>query len=252
MGFSKIVEEQNLPKHVAIIMDGNGRWAERRFLPRVAGHQKGVESVRAIVEAAVKKRISCLTLFAFSSENRNRGEDEVSFLFNLILKVLRKEIDDLHKNNIKLQIIGERALLNEELRQQILDAEKLTKSNTGLKLNIALNYGGRWDIVQAAKMLSQKVAAGELLPKDITESLFTESLALHGQIEPDLLIRTSGEERISNFLLWQIAYTELYFTNTFWPDFREAEFDAALAAFSKRKRRFGKTDSQIDEEKQCL
>jgi len=240
-------ESLNLPKHIAIIMDGNGRWAERRFLPRVAGHQQGVESVRFIVEACVKKRIACLTLFAFSSENRHRSEAEVSFLFNLILKVLRKEIDSLHKNNIKLSILGDRNLLGTELRNQIEDAESLTHANTGLKLNIALNYGGRWDIVKAAQILSQRVASGEISASDITEELFTNTLSLHGLPEPDLLIRTSGEERISNFLLWQIAYTELYFTNTFWPDFREPEFEAALEAFAKRTRRFGKTDKQIEE-----
>lgn len=228
-----------IPKHLAIIMDGNGRWAEKRLLPRIAGHKQGTESVRAIVRACSEKGIGILTLFAFSSENWNRPKSEVDFLLSLILRSLRGELVTLNKNNVRLRIIGDQTPFNSDLRIAMQDAETLTQSNTGLLLNIALNYGGRWDIVQATRHLSERVSKGELTPDDITEDLFQEALSLAPYNNPDLLIRTSGEQRISNFLLWDSAYTELYFTEALWPDFKEAELDRALEAYASRKRRFG-------------
>lgn len=235
------------PNHVAIIMDGNGRWAKRRLLPRVAGHQQGAESVRAIIKACSKKGISVLTLFAFSSENWNRPKAEVEFLLSLFLRSLKNETASLHKNNVRLMVIGDRTPFSKDLQLAMEEAETITKQNTGLLLNVAVNYGGRWDIVNAATKLCERVQKGELNPSDINESLFQESLSLSHCGDPDLLIRSSGEQRISNFLLWNFAYTELYFTDTLWPDFREEEFDRALAAFGSRKRRFGFADEQITE-----
>lgn len=241
----------NFPRHVAIIMDGNGRWAKQRFLPRIAGHQQAIESIHAMVSHCVKLKIPILTLFAFSSENWRRPQTEVSFLLTLFLKTLKEEIKALHSNNIRLTVIGDRHSLNAELQLAIGEAEKLTEANTGLQLNIALNYGGRWDIVQAARLLAERAIKGELLPEAISETHLQGHLSLSKGCDPDLLIRTGGEYRISNFLLWQFAYTELYFTETLWPDFREPEFDIALKDFSKRQRRFGYTSEQV-EEQQCL
>lgn len=238
------------PKHVAIIMDGNGRWATRSHLPRVAGHQQAIKSLRAVVTACVKKEIPVLTLFAFSSENWQRPETEVNFLLGLILKSIRAEMDNLHKNNIRFRIIGDCTAFSEELQSVLKQAELLMQYNTGLQLNFALNYGGRWDIVQATKALCTEVATGQLsidkIPH-ITETVFAKHLALSDYPDPDLLIRTSGEQRISNFLVWHFAYTELYFTDTLWPDFREADLEAAFLAYSKRQRRFGKTSEQMAE-----
>lgn len=235
----------NLPKHVAIIMDGNGRWAKRRLLPRVAGHQQGVESVRAVISACLKKEIPYLTLFTFSSENWRRPEGEINFLFSIFLRSLRNETQALHDNNIRLKIIGDKTCFSEELQMAINDAEKLTEKNTKLQLNIAFNYGGRWDVVEAARQLAAKVQRGEIKPEEISENSFRQHLALADCPEPDFLIRTSGEYRISNFLLWQFAYTELYFTDTYWPDFRETQFEEALDSYRTRKRRFGQVDEQI-------
>jgi undecaprenyl diphosphate synthase len=235
----------NLPRHVAVIMDGNGRWAKQRLLPRVAGHKQGTEAVRDIVALCVKKQIPILTLWAFSSENWRRPQNEVSFLFELILKSLKQELQTLHENKVCLKVIGDRSRFSRELQEAILEAENKTAHNTGLRLNIALNYGGRWDIVQAVQRLSKGVLAGKLKPEEITEQTIAEFLCLSDCEDPDLLIRTSGEFRLSNFLLWQFAYTELYFTETLWPDFREAQFEEALAAFAKRERRFGYTGEQI-------
>ncbi|HXH54222.1 MAG TPA: polyprenyl diphosphate synthase [Gammaproteobacteria bacterium] len=237
-----------LPRHVAIIMDGNGRWARKRLLPRVAGHQQGLESVRAIITACVKKEIACLTLFTFSSENWRRSENEVSFIFGVFLRSLHNETKTLHENNIRLKIIGDRSAFSEELKAAILTSEQTTEKNTGLQLNIAFNYGGRWDIVEASRKLAKQVAAGKLLPEDISLKNFAEHLALSDCPEPDLLIRTSGEYRISNFLLWQLAYTELYFTDAYFPDFREAQFEEALKAYAKRQRRFGASEAQSHED----
>jgi undecaprenyl diphosphate synthase len=235
-----------LPQHVAIIMDGNGRWASKRLLPRVAGHQQGAESVRAIVAASAKKGIKALTLFAFSSENWHRPKPEVDFLLSFLLRSLKNEIAELHKNNICLKVFGDKAAFSAEMQTSIEAAEAKTAQNSGLKLNIALNYGGRWDIVQATRLLSERVAKGELLAQDISEEMFQQTLSLSDCAEPDLLIRTSGEERLSNFLLWQLAYTELYFTDTLWPDFREPEFDKALEAYANRVRRFGQSPEQLE------
>ncbi len=238
------------PKHVAIIMDGNGRWASKRHLPRVAGHQQGVESLKVVITACAKKEIAVLTLFAFSSENWQRPESEVTFLLSLILKSIKTEINNLHKNNIRFRMIGDCSAFNQELQQLLSEAETLTKDNTGLQLNFALNYGGRWDIVQAAKALCLEVANGQMSVQDfnqLDEPTFAKYLSLSDYPDPDLLIRTSGEQRISNFLVWHFAYTELYFTDTFWPDFREEELEAAFEAYKKRQRRFGKTSEQIEQ-----
>jgi undecaprenyl diphosphate synthase len=237
-----------LPKHIAIIMDGNGRWAKRRLLPRIAGHQQGIESVRAVVSACVEKKIEILTLFAFSSENWLRPEGEINFLLSLCLKFFKNDIEELKQNNIRVKIMGDWTPFSSELQKTMHEAETLTESNTGLRLNIALNYGGRWDIIQAVQSLSEQVARGEIQSSEITEKKFQTTLSLGrlGEtLEPDFLIRTSGELRISNFLLWDIAYTELYFTDTFWPDFRKNEFDIALNEFANRQRRFGKTEEHL-------
>lgn len=235
-----------LPRHVAIIMDGNGRWAKQRLMPRVAGHQQGAEAVRSIVTYCGEKKLEVLTLFAFSSENWRRPQSEVGFLLGLFLKSLRTEIEALHKNNVRLKVIGEKSKLAEELQEAIIKAEQLTEHNTGLRLNIALNYGGRWDILQAVQKVSQKVANKEIERSLISEEYFRGFLSLGDLTEPDLLIRTGGEHRISNFLLWDFAYTELYFTDTLWPDFRETHFEEALNDFGLRQRRFGYIDEQLE------
>lgn len=234
-----------LPEHIAIIMDGNGRWAQRRFLPRVAGHQQGLESVRSTVTAAIKQKIPYLTLFTFSSENWRRPQFEIDFLFGILLRSLKNELRSLHENGIKIKIIGDKSVFSEELKEVILNAEELTANNTTLQLNIAFNYGGRWDILQATRDISEKVAMGELKAEEISETVFEQHLCFADCPEPDLLIRTSGEYRISNFLLWQLAYTEFYFTDIYWPDFREAEFEKALEAFARRERRFGHHDTRV-------
>ncbi len=232
-----------LPKHVAIIMDGNGRWAKRRLLPRVAGHQQGLESVRAIINACLKKNIGCLTLFTFSSENWNRSQTEIDFLFGIFLRSLKNEMHKLQEHGVRLKVIGSKQGFSDELNAAIKTAENLTAENTQLQLNIAFNYGGRWDIVEATRSISHQIAAGMLLPEEVNASLFQRHLSLSDCPEPDLLIRTSGEYRISNFLLWQFAYTELYFTDTYFPDFREEQFEEALLAYSKRQRRFGREEA---------
>lgn len=228
-----------LPRHIAIIMDGNGRWAKKRFLPRVAGHKAGVESVHKIVQHCAEKKIEVLTLFAFSSENWQRPPQEVDYLMDLFLTILQREIKKIHERNIQLRFIGERSRFEEKLQQQIDYAETLTANNTGLKLVIAVNYGGRWDLVQACRKLAIEIEKGNLTSKSITNELLRTQLALGDLPEPDLFIRTSGEQRISNFLLWDIAYTELYFTDVLWPDFDEEELEKALDFFVDRERRFG-------------
>ena len=230
----------NLPQHIAIIMDGNGRWAEKRKLPRMFGHREGGKAVEKIVTACIRCGIPVLTLFAFSTENWNRPRDEINFLMELFLNVLSKDVKKLHKNNIKLHIIGEIGSLDEQLRVKISSAEQLTVANTGLKLNIAINYSGRWDIWQAAKTIAQAVENHDFKAQDLTPELFQSRLCLADLPEPDLFIRTSGELRISNFLLWQLAYTELYFTAVLWPDFDEVALQEALNAYATRKRRFGR------------
>lgn len=229
----------NIPKHVAIIMDGNGRWAKQQGKMRVFGHTNGVKAVRRSVSYARQIGVQSLTLYAFSSENWNRPEAEVSALMTLFMQALDREVKKLHKNNIKLLILGDKSKFGDKLQEKIAKAEKLTENNTALTVNIAANYGGCWDIVQAAQKLAGQVKAGELAPEQINEELFQQMLVTKAQPPVDLLIRTSGEQRISNFLLWQIAYAELYFTDVLWPDFNEEEFNRAVFAFQQRERRFG-------------
>ncbi len=234
-----------LPRHVAIIMDGNGRWAKKRYMPRFAGHKAGVEAVRCIVRSCANKKIEVLTLFAFSSENWRRPQEEVSLLMDLLLTSLQRQARKLHENNVKLRFIGDHHAFSPKLSEKIKEAEQLTRENTGLVLVIAINYGGRWDITQATKKIAQQVEAGALNCEQIDESVMHSHLALHDLPEPDLFIRTGGEQRVSNFLLWQLAYTELYFTDTLWPDFKEQAFEIALDSFAKRQRRFGHTGEQM-------
>lgn len=236
---SYVQSNARCPRHIAIIMDGNGRWAKKRKLPRIAGHKVGVDSVRAIVRACSDKGIEVLTLFAFSVENWKRSKEEVGFLMRLFIKVLEIEAKKLHKEKVCIRFIGDLESLDSKLQKVIKSTEDLTKKNTGLKLVIAINYSGKWDITNAARNIAAKLEKGELLAKDISIELFNAYTQLSDLPPPDLLIRTSGELRISNFMLWQLAYTELYFTECLWPDFREAELDAALLEYSKRERRFG-------------
>jgi undecaprenyl diphosphate synthase len=237
--------DERVPVHVAVIMDGNGRWARARGMPRQAGHRAGVRSVRETVETAAKRGVRYLTLFAFSSENWRRPPDEVSSLMSLFIEALQREVDDLHRNNVRLTFIGAREQLQKDLVKRIAAAEAQTADNDGLVLTIAAAFGGRWDITEAARSLASQVAEGSLTPDDIDEDKLSAELSLGGLPDPDLLIRTGGEYRVSNFLLWNLAYSEMWFTNCLWPDFREAEFDEAVAYFSKRQRRFGYTGDQV-------
>ncbi|MDH4106733.1 MAG: polyprenyl diphosphate synthase [Gammaproteobacteria bacterium] len=239
------MSSDSIPRHVAVIMDGNGRWAEGRSKPRYAGHRAGIGPVRETVEHAAKRGIARLTLFAFSSENWGRPQDEVSRLMGLFHEALQREIDELHANHVRLRFIGDRSMLRSGLRQRIADAEALTAANDGLGLNIAVAYGGRWDIANAARRLAERVERGELKASAIDEAEFATALSLTGEPDVDLLIRTGGEHRISNFLLWNLAYAELYFTDCLWPDFSSREFDAALAFFGSRERRYGHTGKQL-------
>ena len=235
-----------MPQHVAIIMDGNGRWARRRGLPRIAGHRQGVERVRDLVKACGDHGIPYLTLFAFSSENWRCPEQEVRLLMDLFLTALDREARKLHENNVRFRVIGDIERFGPKIGARIRQAQHLTGNNTALTLTIAANYGGRWDIAQAAAELARRALAGEIQPEDITAESFEPFLSLHDSPEPDLFIRTGGEQRISNFLLWQLAYTELYFTPVLWPDFDHAQFELALRSFAGRERRFGMTGEQID------
>ena len=236
-----------LPRHVAIIMDGNGRWAKRRHQPRVAGHRAGVENVRSLVQQCVETGIECLTLFAFSSENWRRPPAEVRLLMDLFVSALREEMRRLHENGVRLAVIGDRTVFSSRLQAAIAEAEALTRHNARLKLNVAANYGGRWDITEAARGLAEEVRAGRLEPSAITPELLGARLSLAGLPEPDLFIRSGGEQRISNYLLWQLAYTELHFTDCLWPDFDRAEFTKALDSYASRQRRFGMTAEQVEE-----
>lgn len=247
MTITSTTMDQVLPRHVGIIMDGNGRWAERQGKPRVWGHKKGVDAVRRAVSFCRRLNIPSLTLFAFSSENWRRPEDEVSSLMELFMFVLQKEIKLLHKNQVRLNIIGDLSRFSAKLQQKITEAQALTAGNTGLTLNVAANYGGRWDIANAAQQLAQQVAAGTLRAEDITEQQLAAHIQMHDQPELDLLIRTGGDIRISNFLLWQAAYAELLFIDTLWPDFDDQVFADAIASFVSRERRFGCTGAQIRE-----
>ncbi|VFM95598.1 MAG: undecaprenyl diphosphate synthase [Candidatus Kentron sp. G] len=235
-----------IPRHIAIIMDGNGRWATRRHLPRVAGHRAGVDSVRRVVRMCTEMGIEALTLFAFSSENWQRPREEVGLLMNLFMSALRQEAKKLHQHNVRLRVVGDRTPFSTELQKTIGESERMTCTNTGLTLVIAANYGGRWDIEQAVQVVARRVAEGQLRPEEIHSDTIEPYLCLHDLPEPDLFIRTSGEKRISNFLLWQIAYTELYFTDTLWPDFDREDFDAALYSYASRQRRFGQTAEQVN------
>lgn len=237
-----------LPRHIAIIMDGNGRWAKRKMLPRFAGHRAGVEAVREVVKQCAAKGVEVLTLFAFSSENWRRPEKEVGLLMELLYTALSHEVKKLNKNNVRLSFIGDRSRFDEKLRSQLESGEKMTAGNTGLHLVVAVNYGGKWDITQATQKIAQQVKDGELAIEDISAESMDQALSLYGLPAPDLFIRTGGEKRISNFLLWQLAYTELYFTDVLWPDFDANELDKAIASFCSRERRFGQTSEQV---KQC-
>ena len=240
----KLLEVAN-PRHIAIIMDGNGRWAEKRFMPRAVGHQSGVKAVRKIVECCAAKNIEVLTLFAFSSENWRRPEQEVSLLMSLFMSTLQGEINKLDRNNIRLRFIGDRAAFSDSLQKKMAEGEEQTKNNTALTLVIAANYGGHWDICQAIQQVQDKMATGELAPQKITPQLLNQYLSTAGLPEPDLFIRTGGEERVSNFMLWQLAYTELYFTPILWPDFDQQALEQAIISFKGRQRRFGHTGEQI-------
>ena len=232
------------PKHIAIIMDGNGRWAKSRGLPRSSGHQKGVKSVRTIVKHCAKIGVNTLTLFAFSSENMNRPSEEVGLLFKLFLTVLRSEIKKLKDNNIRLDIIGDLSVFTSEIQNLAEEAQKQLQNNTGLNLVIAANYGGQWDIAEATKKIATKAAEGKIKPESIDSDVFGAHTALAQYPKVDLLIRTSGEVRVSNFLLWDIAYSELYFCDTFWPDFDANDLDLAINNFHSRNRRFGERNGE--------
>lgn len=229
-----------VPRHVAIIMDGNGRWAKKRFLPRVGGHRKGVESVRDVIKACAERGVEYLTLFAFSSENWRRPPEEVSFLMQLFLRSLEQEVEKLHANEIRFKVVGDLSAFDERIRDLVRRGEELTAGNRRLTLTIAANYGGRWDILQAANR-----ARAEDPSAPITEERLAPHLSMAYAPEPDLFIRTGGEQRVSNFLLWQLAYTELYFTELLWPDFGAEALDAAFASYRQRERRFGRTSEQL-------
>lgn len=241
------IPEQLAPRHIAIIMDGNGRWAKKRHLPRIAGHRAGVEAVKRVVETCAQRGVEALTLFAFSSENWRRPPQEVSLLMELFMLALDRQTRSLHRNNVRLRVIGDRAAFGEKLCKKIAEAEALTANNTGLKLLIAANYGGRWDVVQATRLLAERVRAGTLEPQAIDETMLASCMSLSDVPEPDLFIRTGGEQRISNFLLWHLAYTELLFTDIPWPDFDEAALDSAIKSFVSRERRFGRTSEQVQQ-----
>ncbi len=233
------------PRHIAIIMDGNGRWAKKRFLPRQAGHHAGLKAARRVIEACAENNIAVLTLFAFSSENWQRPSIDVGSLIELFVGALESEVAELHRNNIRIRFIGDCAAFTQELQDGMHQAEKLTLSNSGLSLYIAVSYGGRWDMLQAVKKINMETIAGKIQPDQIDEDLISGALALSGSPDPDLFIRTGGEQRISNFLLWNLAYTELYFTETLWPDFDATALQSALDWYALRHRRFGRTSEQM-------
>lgn len=242
---------RSMPRHIAIIMDGNNRWAKAQRLPGLAGHKAGVDSVRAVIECCVEQGIDALTLFAFSSENWKRPALEVKGLMQLFMRALSHEVRKLARHNIRLRIIGDVTRFSPDLQAKIHEAEALTAGNTGLTLNIAANYGGRWDITQAAQHLAQCCLDGDLTPDQIDEELLGSCMALADLPAPDLCIRTGGEQRISNFLIWQMAYTEFYFTDCFWPEFGKQEMFAAMQSFLTRERRFGRTSEQLEADKPC-
>lgn len=236
------------PKHVAVIMDGNGRWANSRGLSRVAGHKKGVDAVKALIRGCIQHEIPYLSIFAFSSENWNRPQSEVTALMDLFATALKTQTEKLDENQICLNLLGDMSKFDERIRKLAEQAQALTRNNHKLVLNVAVNYGGRWDIVQAGQKLAERVQAGELAPEQITEEHFSQMVCTHGQPDPDLFIRTSGEYRLSNFFLWQAAYAEFHFTDVLWPDFNEASFTEALLTFKNRERRFGNAIDSVDVE----
>ncbi len=244
LGSRPLVINDN-PRHIAIIMDGNGRWAQKRMMPRIMGHHAGVKAVRKIVEYCAKENIEVLSLFAFSSENWRRPKDEVSLLMELFMSTLQSQVDKLDKNNIRLRIIGDKIAFPETLQDKIRAAETQTAQNTGLTLVIAANYGGRWDIVHAVRKIVAGIRSGEIQEQAISEQLISDHLETADLPEPDLFIRSGGEERVSNFLLWQLAYTEFYFTEALWPDFDQDMMAKAINSFKGRQRRFGHTGEQI-------
>lgn len=248
--FNINIPREKLPRHVAIIMDGNGRWAEQRGLPRFAGHKAGVETVRSVVQLSGELGIEALTLFAFSSENWRRPKKEVGLLMDLFLSALEREVGKLHDSAVRIRVIGEVSAFPKKLQQRIQDAMEKTRDNKGLTLNIAANYGGKWDIAQAVRKLAVQVAEGALKGEEIDEEMLARHLSLNDLPEPDLFIRTGGEQRISNFLIWQLAYTELFFTHVLWPDFNREEYLKAIQSFAGRQRRFGRTGAQILEMEQ--
>jgi len=237
---------RNVPRHVAIIMDGNGRWAHLRKKPRHSGHRAGVKSVRMSVETAAERGVEYLTLFAFSSENWARPEEEVSSLMSLFVEALRREVDELHRNNVRLKFIGALHELDAKLRKKITESEKQTAANSGLRLTVAIAYGGRWDIIEASKALARAAVEGSVQIDDINDDRFASELQMSAMPDPDLLIRTGGEHRISNFLLWNLAYAELWFTDVLWPEFDKTVFDDALRFYAGKQRRFGHTGDQVE------
>ncbi|HQT71921.1 MAG TPA: isoprenyl transferase [Thiobacillus sp.] len=237
----KTASSADVPRHIAIIMDGNGRWAKRRLLPRVAGHRKGVETLRDVIRACADRGVAHLTVFAFSSENWRRPQEEVTLLMELFMRALENEVTRLHENNIRFRLIGDLSGFSDRIQTLIRDAEVLTCNNTRLTFTVAANYGGRWDIVQAVKKLMSVGLAAD----DIDEAALAQQLSLSDSPEPDLFIRTGGEQRISNFLMWQLAYTELYFTDALWPDFNAKALDEAIESYRTRERRFGRTSEQV-------
>lgn len=243
---STVNEEAPVPQHVCIIMDGNGRWAKKRLMPRTFGHRKGVEITRKSIQFFAAAGVRDLTLFAFSSENWNRPEDEVSTLMELFMHSLKDNSAELNDNNIRIRFIGDRAAFSQALQDQIAESEALTADNQLMNLNIAANYGGQWDILNAVKSIANRVACDELTLEQIDQPLLESALSLANTPDPDLFIRTGGEQRISNFLLWQLAYAELYFTDVLWPDFSEQEMQKALDIYSQRQRRYGKTGEQMN------
>ncbi len=238
---------QRLPRHVAIIMDGNGRWANARGLPRSLGHREGVKAVRRVVEACVNLHIETLTLFAFSSENWRRPRQEVGLLMDLFVRTLKKEVNRLDRNGVRMRFIGDRSAFDQRLQSLMTAAEEQTGTNDQLNLVIAVNYGGRWDVTQATRRLAQRVENGELRADDIDAGLIESELCSADLPEPDLFIRTGGEQRISNYLIWQLAYTELYFTDLLWPSFDDTALQQALTFFASRQRRFGRTGDQVEQ-----
>ena len=240
-------DNQSIPHHVAIVMDGNGRWAKKRFLPRTAGHREGVKAVRSTIESCANAGVKILTLFAFSSENWKRPKTEVISLMDLFVSSLDKEVKSLVESGVKLQFIGDRKQFSQKLQDKIEESEQATSVNDNFLLNIAANYGGRWDIVQACQKLCQEVSAGELSAEGITEPQFSQYLSTSSLPDPDLLIRTAGEQRISNFLIWQCAYTEFYYTDVYWPEFDKHQLQLAFDEYGRRKRKFGLTQEQLEE-----